>query len=255
MGSVGSHVSDQKFNLYSPYSRIYGKDLRICVDRFVTKYDAHFSMDELQEKGTLFQNFPFCLEAIDVTFQQANRPSGNMQEGKVYFSGKHKLYGYKVEVAVRPNGIASDFSKHYPGSVSDVSILYDRIKSHQCRLEKRDEEEKIEDNFPMSERFGDSWGLLMDKGYQGAADQIRAIIPKKKPIRGVLSRADEDYNKRLYSDRILVENYFGRLGQLWTVCSSKYVWSEKLYDTIFGLSIAFTNFHITIHSLRDNDKD
>ena len=95
-------------------------------------------MSELQEKGLLFKNFPFCLEAVDVTFQEVNRPSGNMQEGKVYFSGKHKLYGYKVEVAVRPNGTASGFSKHYPGSFSDVPILYNRIKIHKCRLKKRE---------------------------------------------------------------------------------------------------------------------
>ena len=64
-----------------------------CIERFVTKYDEQFSMGVLNERGKLFKNFPFCLEAVDVTFQQANRPSGNMQEGKLYFSGKHKLYG------------------------------------------------------------------------------------------------------------------------------------------------------------------
>ena len=110
---------------------------------------------------------------------------------KLYFSGKHKLYGFKVEAAVRPNGIASAFSKHYPGSISDISIMYDRIQSHKYRLEKSDEEKDFEDNFPMSERFSNYWGVLMDKGYQGASEELRAIIPRKKPVRGVLSRADE----------------------------------------------------------------
>ena len=54
----------------------------------------------------------------------------------------------------------------------------------------------------------------MDKGYQGAADDLRAVIPKKKPVRGLLSREDEEYNKKLSSGRILVENFFGRLGSL-----------------------------------------
>ena len=72
-----------------------------------------------------------------------------------------------------------------------------RIKIYKCRLEKREEEEEgIEDNFLMSDRFGNSWGFLMDKGYQGAADQLRAIILKEKPGRGILSQDDEDYNKR-----------------------------------------------------------
>ena len=77
----------------------------------------------MHECCEMFQNIPFCLKAIDVTFQQANRPSGNMQEGKTYFSGKRKLYGFKFEVAVRANGISCAFSKHFPGSVSDISIM------------------------------------------------------------------------------------------------------------------------------------
>ena len=40
-------------------------------------------------------NFPFFLETVDVTFQNANWPPENMQEGKVHFSGKHMLYGYR----------------------------------------------------------------------------------------------------------------------------------------------------------------
>ena len=31
------------------------KDHNFCVDRFVTKYDAHFSMSELQEKERTIQ--------------------------------------------------------------------------------------------------------------------------------------------------------------------------------------------------------
>ena len=107
----------------------------------------------------------------------------------------------------------------------------------------------------MSERSGESWGVLMDEGYQSAADHLRAIIPSKRPVRDILSRVCEDYNRCLSLDRILVESFFGRLGQLWTFCSAKYVWSENLYSTIFGLSVAFTNFNITLRSLRDEEKD
>ncbi len=64
----------------------------------------------------LFQRF----EWRDVTFQEANRPSGIMQEGTVFVSGKHKLYGFKVVVAIKPNGLASTFSRLYSGSVSDI---------------------------------------------------------------------------------------------------------------------------------------
>lgn len=42
-------------------------------------------MKYMHETGKLFKHHPYALEALDVTFQQANRPGGNMQEGKIIF--------------------------------------------------------------------------------------------------------------------------------------------------------------------------
>jgi len=194
-----------------------------CAVRFVKKYDEKMGMAFLNEKKTLFKSHQYALEAIDVTFQQSNRPSGNMQEGKNYFSGKHKLYGYKVEVAVRPNGFATAFSTHYPGSTSDITIMHERLTQHAERLRKRDDDENFEDQYHLSDEYPDHWAVLMDKGYQSSAEVLRAITPKKKPLRGVLGRDDERFNRLLSSDRIIVEKFFGRLGQLWTILSSKFV--------------------------------
>ena len=114
-----------------------------------------------------------------------------MQEGKVYYSEKHKLYGYKVEVSIRPNEISSAFTEHYPGSVSDIEIMHKRLHLHKCRLEKRDEDDGITDDFQMYDKYGNYWDVLMDKGYQGATEVLDAVVPKKKPSRGILSRFDE----------------------------------------------------------------
>eukprot|EP00171_Calliarthron_tuberculosum_P022852 IDg22852t1 len=111
----------------------------------VLKHADVCSMTHLQEQGNTFKNYKYAVEAIDVTFQQTNRPFGNMAEGKKYFSGKHKLYGYKVEVSVRPNGLAAAYSKHYPGSVSDITILTKRMEEHKWRLEKSEEDKDISD--------------------------------------------------------------------------------------------------------------
>ena len=46
------------------------------------------------ESGTAFAHYPHALYATDVRFQMANRPSGNHQESKFYFSKKHGLYGF-----------------------------------------------------------------------------------------------------------------------------------------------------------------
>ncbi len=71
----------------------------------------------------------------------------------------------------------------------------------------------------------------------------------------MLSNPEIEFNKKHLADRILVENYFGRMGQLWCLLSSKYVWSESMYNFFFAIGIAFTNFHISMHKLRDDDNE
>ena len=165
-------------------------------------------MKHLDQKE-LFKNFPF-----DVTFQQSNRPSGNMQEGELCFSGKLKLYGFKVKVSVRLNGIASAFSKYCPGSVSDLTILHERLSVQKSRLKKRDDENN-NDYLYLSDKIPNSWAAHMDRGYQGAADVMRAPIPREKPLRSVLLQEDVRFNRKLSSDRIILENCLGVSANFW----------------------------------------
>ncbi|ETP41621.1 hypothetical protein F442_11245 [Phytophthora nicotianae P10297] len=64
------------------------------------------SVEKLTLSGRTFDNFKCARYATDVTFQQSNRPRGNHRESIGYYSGKHHLYGYKVEVSVLPTGLA-----------------------------------------------------------------------------------------------------------------------------------------------------
>ncbi|KAJ0405908.1 hypothetical protein ATCC90586_005853 [Pythium insidiosum] len=82
-------------------------------------------------------------------------------------------------------------------------------------LEKTDAEMMREDNGEGSENYATSWAVLTDKGYQGAASFVRAIHPKKKPVGGSLTAEELQRNARVSSDRVLVENYFGRVCSLW----------------------------------------
>lgn len=49
-----------------------------------------------------------------------------MQEGKVYFVGKYKLYRFKTEVSAIPDGLAIGCTRHYPGSTSDWTIFQEK---------------------------------------------------------------------------------------------------------------------------------
>ena len=212
-------------------------------------------MKDLKDAYETFNNFPEALYSVDVTFQQSFPPSGAIQEGKLYFSGKHKLYGIKMEVSVLPNGQAISCSDHYPSSVSDFEIIQRRIGIHKLLLAKNSAESNTLDVGMHADRYPQEWAVLADKGYQGLQDIVRAIIPIKRPPRGVLSMSDEAFNRRVSSDRILVENYFGRLSNLWSLFAVKWRWSLTMYDDFFQVAVALTNFHIKTHPLRSQDSD
>lgn len=174
----------------------------------VANWEKKFTMDRLMADKTVFKYSKHALYATDVTFQQSNRPSGNHEEAKGYFSGKHKLYGYKNEVSVLPNGLAINVTEHYPGSVADLVILRENLKFHRNALRKTESEEAdYHDIGALAEEFKGFWALIMDKGYQGAEEILRAVIPKRKPRNGVLTSEDTRRNKKIASDRIIVEMF------------------------------------------------
>ena len=211
------------------------------------------TMDKLYESRRNFCQYPMALYATDVTFQPSFRPSGSMEEGKKYFSGKHKQYGYKVEVSVLPNGLALCCSEHEPGSVSDLT-LFQRIQYlHTKQLRKTQGDMDYDDDGPLSDKFERSWGVLVDKGYQGASEFCRVIHPKKKPVHGVRAPSEVKVNRMISSNRIIVEKMFGRLCGLWTVLSKKWKWKESFYASMFKLCFGMTNFHIRWSALREGD--
>lgn len=68
-----------------------------------------------------------------------------MQEGKVYFSGKHKIYGFKVKISVLSSGVAVSCIKHYPDLVSDLEVFQNNRRFHPSNLEKIGEKSRIID--------------------------------------------------------------------------------------------------------------
>lgn len=225
----------------------------VLYETVVDRWEKKYSMAKLAETDRMFPNYKCARYATDVTFQQSYRPSGSHQESKAYFSNKHKLYGFKTEMSVLPNGLAINCSSHHNGSKSDISIFRSNQSFHTDALRKQHDEGSMQDFGPLSDEHSSSWAVLMDKGYQGSADFCRAIIPKKKPINGVLAIEDMRTNSKISSDRVIVENYFGRMCSLWMVMGSKYRWNEHKYDSFLRVCTALTNIHIKWHPLRDED--
>lgn len=107
---------------------------------FVQNNEKQYTMQDLIGKHVKFENNPFARYATDMTLQQANRRSGNIEEGKLCFSGKDELYGYNIEVSVLQNGLSFDCTRHYPGSVSDLEIFQKNLRLHRKVLSKKEGE-------------------------------------------------------------------------------------------------------------------
>jgi hypothetical protein len=222
-------------------------------EQFVSAVKDEWTMERLVQSGKTFTHHPAARYATDVTFQQSNVPYGLCEGRSIYFSGKHKLHGYKVEVSVLPTGQAINCTKHFPGRESDIEIFRHNEAFHVQCLAKSDREETIEDAGVMTDRYPNEWAVLVDKGYQGLCSHFRAISPNKKRHGEILSIRQMHENDDIAHDRVIVENYFGRLCSLWAVCSDKYRWAEDKYDMFFRLCVSLTNVHARLNPLRAED--
>jgi DDE superfamily endonuclease len=211
------------------------------------------TMTDQRAKYHEFEHFPCALYATDVKFQPSYRPSGRFAEQKQYFSGKHKQYGLKIECSVAPPGVAVDVSAHYVGSTSDLTMFRAHEQKHKRMLKKGPDEAVMSD---VGERWSGGaamWAVLADKGYQGYPASLRVILPKRKPAGRELEQEDMAKNADISSDRVLVENYFGRLSSLWKVMYVTFKWNESRFDCVSRLCVALTNYHTGLMPLRAQD--
>ena len=168
-GSVFQRLMKSFLDIVSPF----------LYDTQVTDRAGRITMRQLSSQGKQFRNHPHALYATDVTFQQSNRPSGNHEESKLYFSAKHKLNGLKVEVSVLANGLAIGSSLHRPGSISDLTIFREAFEWHKTASKKSPEDNVVSDHGPLRSQYPGMWAILTDKGYQGAQDDLRVLLPTK----------------------------------------------------------------------------
>nr|CCA28065.1 AlNc14C1057G12745 [Albugo laibachii Nc14] len=140
-----------------------------------------------------------------------NHPVGNSGEKDPFYSGKRHLRGLKVEVSVFPCGFAINCTDSAKGSVEDIQVFRRNIAFHQNMRVKTEYDLAIEDRGPIKAQFSHEWMLLVDKGYQGLAHQLRAVHQTKAPQGRRLSVDEGRENERISSDRVVVYYYIGRL--------------------------------------------
>ena len=109
------------------------------------------------------------------------------------------MHGGKIQVVVSSNGRLMHVSQLTPGRRHDsylfrISGFTEFIKTTTTEHGKR------ETRHPY---------ILGDSGYVGLQDIYpELIVGKKKPKNGEPTREELDWNKRMHSDRTIVENFF-----------------------------------------------
>ncbi|GMF34288.1 unnamed protein product [Phytophthora fragariaefolia] len=148
-------------------------------DKYVVSAADKFSMEMLVLGGNTFRHYPSARYATDVTFQQSNMPTGQMKEHHAYYSAKHHIHSYKVEVSVLLNGLALICTPHYPGSETDIEIFRNNHEFHLQNLLKNSAGTDLADDGQLKEQYPDTWVVLADKINPGLAADFRASYRPK----------------------------------------------------------------------------
>ena len=98
--------------------------------------------------------------------------------------------------------------------------------------------------------------ILGDKGFQGLQNfMTNAILPFKKPKNRSLSLLQYEFNLKISKERILIENFFGRLKVLWTLFGSGYNGHFQYFSERFKVAVHLTNYHIKFFPLRKDKNE
>lgn len=81
----------------------------------------------------------------------------------------------------------------------------------------------------------------------------KSLKTVSKKNNAFLSTMDRHCNQKIAANIIIVENYFGRETQLWSVLDEHFILSEAMYDTVMSVCRSLNNRHIKRHPLRDED--
>lgn len=186
-------------------------------------------------RRAIFNTEPRTCVAIDCTFFVHPPPSNlSFEQQKNYFSVKHGNYGWKALAAVSAEGKAIFFSRLYPGAVHDITVAKDD------EVIRRLQELYFATGLP----------LLADKGFVGLDASVPCLVPSRRRSANDISLEEEEISLSIARERVVVENYFGRLKELWPfIKKAPRTPIDSLEETL-RFSVYLTNFHIGHHPLR-----
>ena len=187
-----------------------------------------------------FDNFPEAIGACDASLIPIH--SFNKETQKQFYSVKHKRHGIKLQAIVDPDGICIDAKCGYPGSMHDLTIF--RAAKTLSRL--------VHERTIGNRRCDSYYPVLFDKGYTGVDKDNypeAVILKKQKKGKDIDPQIDAD-NDFIEHDRVIVENFFGRLKTLWSVTEAGYRGSPEQLRTLTLICVCLTNYYNLLHPMR-----
>ena len=182
-----------------------------------------------------FINHKDAVGVLDATLIMVSKPL-DKEENNMYFSGKHKKHGVKLQVLVAPDGLCIHFGGVVPGRRNDF------YSYNYSGLSRTMEHSTVGmDGIKTTHRPP----ILADGGYMEIQNTYpEAIIPKRKPLNGHLTREQKEFNRLLSQDRSVVERFFGRMKGYWGILKKPYRGERASLDVLAQICVGLTNLKI-----------
>lgn len=225
----------------SSLHRMIFRTVEVIKDKLYSRY---FDKDKVRIGEIRFDNFPMAIAACDVSLLPIHH-NVDIATERQHYSGKHKRCGIKLQACVSPEGLCIDYYDKECGRVHD-KMVFDKSETVR-KLQYH------QTNFGVITTC--RYPMLFDRGYIGVnnAAYPEAIVQKRAPRGGELSDADKHFNDTVQHDRVIVENYFGRMKTLWIILQDTFRGTNHSLRRIAEACVILTNYHIELHPLRRED--
>jgi len=179
----------------------------------------------INDLNELLEYYPELKAFIDATEQEIPRPK-NKRRRKSHYSGKKKKHTVKTQLMVNKDGLILHKTGYERGRKHD----YDIFKKKHPKIPKNVE-------------------LTTDLGYQGIEKdfpKMKTRIPKKKRKGKRRTKAEKKFNKKLSSERIVVEHTIGKTKKF-RIMDDVFRNRLKGYDVSSSIVYGLVNFRTMLN--------
>jgi hypothetical protein len=224
--SIATIAAGFKLKKETLYARIQGVIERVhdnLVGRYITSHaDLPFPRQE---------ECPECTLIVDATVQERPKPTGPIQNRRNYLSRKHDTHCLKSQVMINRGGFAVHIVAGVPGATPDLELFREHLSSVEELIDRHPRE---------------PCDILADEAYTGHVEsrKIRLVTPHTPDADGHLLQWELRENQVISQNRVLIENYFGRLAMKFHILIRVWKFDEALYPRVFAICCALVNFEI-----------